>query len=48
MRKLFYFSLIDYYSCSFPSSLQDNKTLCELLSLWRVFILQGHMANEFG
>ncbi|CAF3346867.1 unnamed protein product [Rotaria sp. Silwood1] len=30
------------------SSLQDNKTLGELLSLWRVFILQGHMANEFG
>ncbi|CAF2858976.1 unnamed protein product [Rotaria sp. Silwood2] len=30
------------------SSLQDNQTLSELLSLWRVFILQGHMANEFG
>ncbi|CAF1214756.1 unnamed protein product [Rotaria magnacalcarata] len=29
-------------------SLQDNTTLSELLSLWRVFVLHGHMANEFG
>jgi hypothetical protein len=33
---------------SLSSSLEDNQTLGELLSLWRVFILQGHMADEFG
>ncbi|CAF3655986.1 unnamed protein product [Adineta steineri] len=54
------FNLIDRYelnkrlrnhlvtAVNLSSSLQDNQTLPELLSLWRVFILQGHMANEFG
>ncbi|UJR33978.1 hypothetical protein I4U23_021394 [Adineta vaga] len=29
-------------------SSQDSQILIELFSLWRIFILQGHMADEFG
>ncbi|CAF0756663.1 unnamed protein product [Adineta ricciae] len=29
-------------------SSEDNQALAELFSLWRIFILQGHMADEFG
>jgi len=39
---------IHFESFSLSSSLEDNQTLGELLSLWRVFILQGYMADEFG
>jgi len=31
-----------------PSSLATHQSLCELLRLWRIFILQGHTTNDFG
>jgi hypothetical protein len=39
---------IEFENFSLSSSLENNQTLGELLSLWRVFILQGHMADELG